>query len=61
MIGLQIHHFNIMHFVSLPLPPQKKKFRITIFFDFLWDDCNTHKKLETMEMQNLGRGAKMVN
>ena len=63
MIGLQIHHFNIMHLVSLPPPPpqKKKKFCITIFFDFFWDDCNTLKKLETMEMQNLGRGAKMVN
>ena len=53
--GLQIHHFNIMHLVSLP-----PKFCLTIVFDFFWDDCNTHKKLETMEMQNFG-GRKLVS
>ena len=38
-----------------PPPPQKKKLRITIVFDFSWDDCNT-QDLETMVRQNSGGG-----
>ena len=29
-----------------------QKFGINIVFS--WDDCNTHEKLETMDMKNLG-------
>ena len=47
-----IHHFHIDHNAPC-LPP---KFCITIVFYFSWDDYNTQEKLETMVMQNLGRG-----
>ena len=50
---LTIFAQTIMHLVS-PLPPPKKKNRITIVFDFFWDDCNTQEKLEAMVMKNLG-------
>ena len=33
-------------------PPAKKKFCITIVFDFSLDDCNTLEKLNTIIMQN---------
>ena len=39
-----------MHLIYLPLP--LKKNCITIVFDYSWDNCNTHGKLETMIMQN---------
>ena len=42
-----------MHLVYLPHPPSPQ-IRITIVFDFSWDDCNTQEKLETMVMQDFG-------
>ena len=50
-----IHHFhqdhNAPHLIYLH-PPSKKKNCITTVFDYSWDNCNTHEKLETMAMQN---------
>ena len=43
-----------MHLVYLPHPPHPPQIRITIVFDFSWDDCNTQEKLETMVMQDFG-------
>ena len=50
-----ILYFHIYHNARcLPSPPPKKKFCLTIVFDFSRDDCNTQEKLEKMVMQNLG-------
>ena len=46
---------QIMHPVyrrSLPPPPAKKKFCITIVFDISLDECNTQEKWKTIITQN---------
>ena len=49
---LPFHHFHIDH--NAPCLPPPTPTPLPNLFEFSWDGCNTHEKLETMVMQNVG-------
>ena len=47
-----MHPVDRRFFHPPPLLPQKKKFCVTIVFDFSLDECNSQDKWRTIIMQN---------
>ena len=40
--------------ISTPPPPLPPKILHNFVFAFSWDDCNAHKKVRKIALQNLG-------